>query len=180
MKVAVGPMDFNLAKGTVDVSPKWTYGVSGNSFEMTAGLGDLREGIHFGYGASVKSVFTVSGSSLQELLNNAQNKGAGGMGHHTFRLHLISAAMQATGIDIKLLKMEGILAVSDGVGEGYGVALGWANKDGFHMIGFHGKVCGKHGCITVKYFVGKHKTARKLRYILAVPNVELDVVVWLP
>merc|ERR1712046_20549 len=57
------------------------------------------------------------------------------------------------------------LSVSTPDSQGFGVAVGWANKDGFHMVGKTMKV---PSIGDVDFRVGLHRSKPKLRFIVGV------------
>lgn len=172
-------------KDGLTVSPQFKFGAEGDNFVLTAGIDDVREGIHFGIVAEVKAVYTVEGNSLSSLLENARHKGVD-LGQFTrpdpkMIIELCKIVREVLDVDVEFWPVAGQLSVSvASIGGTVGAAFGqWANKDGFEMhtrsLAFD---LGQKRTFDIR--VGKHKTKDKVRLILGVDAVGLDLILWTP
>lgn len=67
------------------------------------------------------------------------------------------------------------MTVKGGVGVFGAVCLGWANTDGFHMVGVRGSVSASIG-VGGDMVVGRHATKPQVKCILGLPNVCIELV----
>lgn len=67
------------------------------------------------------------------------------------------------------------MIVKGGLGVSGAVCLGWANTDGFHMVGIRGAVSVAAG-LGADMMVGRHATKPLVKYILGISNICMEFV----
>lgn len=89
---------------------------------------------------------------------------------------LLSQVMQTANVRIADEAPVSVkMTVKGGLGVSGAVCLGWANTDGFHMVGVRGSISASVG-VGGDMVVGRHATKPQVKCILGLPNVCMELV----
>jgi len=171
----------------VQIKPQFKFGAGGDNFDIGGGLGDVRDGIHIGFDASIFRTLCASGNSYQEVINNLQFKANNELTDEFCKGHdqLLEFVKKSNNIAINLLDKIGINLKSQGIrfqinakisashsaGVGAGIKCGWTDTEGYNMVGAGGKLL-DGGSL----YYGLHKDNDKVKIEIGFPSVYLKMI----
>mmetsp|Transcript_57601 Transcript_57601/g.51913 ORF Transcript_57601/g.51913 Transcript_57601/m.51913 type:complete len:462 (+) Transcript_57601:137-1522(+) len=171
----------------VQIKPQFKFAAGGDNFDIGGGLGDVRDGIHIGFDASIFRTLCASGNSYQEVINNLQFKANNELTDEFCKGHdqLLEFVKKSNNIAINLLDKIGINLKSQGIrfqinakisashsaGVGAGIKCGWTDTEGYNMVGAGGKLL-DGGSL----YYGLHKDNDKVKIEIGFPSVYLKMI----
>lgn len=185
--VHLGPL--KIGSDGVKVQPKVNFGFQNRNVDLIAGVGDVRDGIKIGVDASVKKVYTTTGSSISEVLKNFDAADETVISKY-YKLAFPQSAVLGDIIKEALDQLAKIEPFKRPILAGskitatvtgragvrvVGVAnLGWKDTEGFNMVG---GVIGFEAGLGVKggYQVGFKKNPFTQRVVITAPYVVIDI-----
>ena len=168
------------------VEPRLDLGGRVGNFRVHAGLEDVREGLSLSAGAEVNQKFTASAANLDELFTKLEAQD--GLADDVLNpiVHSMSnvsrTVFHLVGTNILdshgFESVDGEVTLKSGIGVGTKAAFGWADAEGFHMLGAGGHIMTGLG-VGLSIFVGirsRHDGGLPdLKIIIAAPNVALKL-----
>ena len=168
------------------VEPRLELGANVGNIRVHAGLEDVRDGLSLSAGAEVRQKFTASAASLDELFSKLEAQD--GLADDALNpiVHSLAnisrAVFHLAGVNILdsrgFESVHGEVVVKSGVGFGSKAAFGWADAEGFHMLGAGGEVMTGLG-VGLSIFMGirsRHDgVAPDLKVIVTASNIGIKL-----